>query len=570
MESKHESFLRQAREAFKQGDIDRAKSLLAPILIENPRHQEAALLFAECYGGEKRIELLVKAKEIDPESGFGKQAEHLIWKLSDELLETPKQPVSIGNTSKSDDEETDHRIVISEGVVIGGRFEIKERIKPGMYGTAWLAWDTKLEQFCVVKQLHEDGNGTTNTLKQEVRTLAQLSVPGHASIPKIFDTLAEESCLVMQYIDGKDLTAIEDISEGEALHDMRDMAGALVYMTNHKDGPKQHRDISPSNIVRAKTGMLDRIRNGWRPYIWLVDFGISAFPEGPGGAHQFRAPELKKGIKNDPRSDVYSLGTTFQWVLDKTGRLKKISSEFRKIIEAAAEHDLEKRLRPEFLFSSLDQLIALRRARQHFYGLLIVFAIAILTLLAVALPLVGRLQNDLVRARQTIDGQTVNLERIDRELQIKTTELNNTDAKLRQANADLEKAQSDLAAIERELTDTLDRKIGIGDVKEGELIGTWDADNWIFKDNRTSITVEITPTGVNKLVPTLFFIDPDKPFDVPNSDGNPSSGIDDIRFADSTNGTYKYEIKQLTPGKTYIIRVTVEDLSRGRYTIVVK
>jgi len=365
----------------------------------------------------------------------------------------------------------------------------------------------------------------------------------------------------MQYIDGTDLRTVKYASESEALHDMRDIAGALVYMTNHKDGPVSHKDIWPANIVRAKTSIADRMRNGWRPYIWMVDFGTSGKSNGH-GAPLFRAPEVDREIKNDPRSDVYSLARTFTWALDQSPSIKKTSPEFRRIVKAASEENLEKRPYPELLFTSLDQLIALRRAQQHFIGLLIVFAIAILSTLAVALPIVSRLQGRLGQAGQTITSQTVSLREIGEQLQGKSDELNKTNIDLGNANAELDRVNAELA-------DALDKKIFINTEEPGELVGIWDADNWLFEnkgDNyRSTIKILVAPGNPNTLRPYIFVLD---------------SGAVIASWVPETQGPapslITFTVQNLKKDKTYIIRVTVGGESiealaeKGKYTLVIK
>src|SRR3989440_6730619 len=85
-----------------------------------------------------------------------------------------------------------------------------------------------------------------------------------------------------------------------------------------------HRDIKPSNI------MLESDPGGCAPIVKVIDYGIAKIlnPEAECGAEQtqtgfigtpaFASPEqfaLSEQMKIDPRSDIYSLGVTFWYLL---------------------------------------------------------------------------------------------------------------------------------------------------------------------------------------------------------------------------------------------------------------
>lgn len=155
-------------------------------------------------------------------------------------------------------------------------------------------------------------NNTRNQImKKERDALAKIQCP---FIPSIIDFGEEyfdgeyRFYLVESYISGKNLEEIRcPLNEAETLMIILDIAKVLRYL--HTDGLNLvHCDIKPGNII------IDQFNTSY-----LIDFGgcVDAQTTVEWGTNTFAAPEQKSGKAIDVRSDIYSLGITMKYLLEK-------------------------------------------------------------------------------------------------------------------------------------------------------------------------------------------------------------------------------------------------------------
>ena len=159
-----------------------------------------------------------------------------------------------------------------------------------------------------------------------------LSLLKHRNIVQIFDVgLGDDNkyFLVMEYVDGKDLGAIQRGLESRrsrmafdlALHVVAEICEALehAHTARAPDGKPMalvHRDISPSNVLLSRAGEVK-----------LTDFGIAKRAEqeqtGTGGVRgkfAYISPEQARNEHISPRSDVFAVGILL-WELLANRRL---------------------------------------------------------------------------------------------------------------------------------------------------------------------------------------------------------------------------------------------------------
>jgi hypothetical protein len=159
-----------------------------------------------------------------------------------------------------------------------------------------------------------------------------LSLLKHRNIVQIFDVgLGDDGqyFLVMEYVDGKDLGAVQRGIEVRrrrmpfdlALHIGAEICEALEHAHSARapDGKSMslvHRDVSPSNVLLSRAGEVK-----------LTDFGIAKRAEqeqtGSGavrGKFAYISPEQARNEHIDPRSDVFSVGILL-WELITNRRL---------------------------------------------------------------------------------------------------------------------------------------------------------------------------------------------------------------------------------------------------------
>jgi tRNA A-37 threonylcarbamoyl transferase component Bud32 len=167
---------------------------------------------------------------------------------------------------------------LAEGAALGpaGRYLVERSIGRGGFGEAYLVYDRQLSRYCVAKrmalsaQLSERNRQIAlHNFRREAQLLVTLNAPGHPHIPEIYEYLPEQACLVMKYIEGRNLDeALRErggvLPQAEALALVRDICSALVYMHSRQPEPVLHRDIKPSNMLLDNAGR-----------VWLIDFGLS-------------------------------------------------------------------------------------------------------------------------------------------------------------------------------------------------------------------------------------------------------------------------------------------------------
>jgi serine/threonine protein kinase len=205
--------------------------------------------------------------------------------------------------------------------------------------------------------------------RQRIKVLMSLD---HPAIPKVLDSLIIEDriCLVMEFVDGKDLEDILSETSGHLpvrrVYDWAvDLCHVLDYLHKHEPGPVVFRDLKPSNVMIDRA---DRLR--------LVDYGIAGvfarnevYP--PFGTDGYAAPEQYNGHVT-PAVDIYALGATLHHLLTKRDPRLDAPFTFDKhrieIINPAVPWQLEDIVMralafdPEDRFSSAAQMLeALRK-----------------------------------------------------------------------------------------------------------------------------------------------------------------------------------------------------------------
>ncbi len=201
------------------------------------------------------------------------------------------------------------------------RFIILERIAEGAMGLIFKAWDPELTRTVAIKVIQfypgmeeYKQEEYRKRFKREAQSAGRLN---HPNILTIYERGEYKGSpyIVMEYIEGTNLDELRKIHGtipfAQAIKYGREIADALDYA--HSKGVV-HRDVKPSNILIDKN---DSVK--------VVDFGIAKLmdsdltqPYQILGSPSYMSPEQIMGGPIDGRSDVFSTGIVFYYIL--TGR----------------------------------------------------------------------------------------------------------------------------------------------------------------------------------------------------------------------------------------------------------
>ncbi len=189
-----------------------------------------------------------------------------------------------------------------------GKYKILSTIGSGGFGTVYLAEDTWIDKKVALKVPHKQGVDFGELLR-EPRLLASLN---HPNIVTILTAEKQENVffIVMEFVPGETLETI--IARDGAL----DLPRALDYTCQicnavdhaHRQGVL-HRDLRPSNVLVADSGMLKVADFGTSRFLEIAAHGTTVI-----GSPPYMAPEQFQG-KAVFASDIYSLGVTMYQML---------------------------------------------------------------------------------------------------------------------------------------------------------------------------------------------------------------------------------------------------------------
>jgi serine/threonine protein kinase len=201
-------------------------------------------------------------------------------------------------------------MTLERGTLLHKRYRIVEILGQGGMGSVYRAVDENLGVEIALKENLFTTDEYARQFRLEAVILANLR---HPNLPRVSDHFVvgdQGQYLVMDFIDGEDLRQrmerVGTISEEEAIMVGAAMCDALAYLHTRKP-PILHRDIKPGNVKITPDG-----------HIFLVDFGLAKVVQGTQatttGARAmtpgYSPPEQYGTARTDPRTDVYSLGST--------------------------------------------------------------------------------------------------------------------------------------------------------------------------------------------------------------------------------------------------------------------
>lgn len=202
-----------------------------------------------------------------------------------------------------------------KGRILADRYELKELIGQGGMADVYLAYDDILKREVAVKILRSSLTGDPIYITRFYREARAAAALCHRNIVEIYDVGEEDDLyyIVMEYVRGQTLKEL--INKRGALHYVEavDIMKQVVSATAlaHSMGIV-HRDLKPQNILVTDSGIVK-----------IADFGIASIQslsqvtqtDTIMGSLHYLAPEIARGEKATPQSDIYALGVVFYELL---------------------------------------------------------------------------------------------------------------------------------------------------------------------------------------------------------------------------------------------------------------
>ena len=208
-------------------------------------------------------------------------------------------------------------------------------------GNSYIVLDKLNKRKYILKQLKRFDENIYVTLKD-------MKIDGVPQIYEIYhlDSDGEDSLVIIEeYIKGVTLTSYieeNDVTEEKLVSIIIKLTDILDKLHNLKP-PVIHRDIKPDNIILSDIGKT-----------YLIDFNISRNYTGIKskdtvimGTAGFAAPEQFGFGESDARTDIYGLGATVKYIID---RCEIKSERLRKLVESATK------LSPDDRFQNVDEV----------------------------------------------------------------------------------------------------------------------------------------------------------------------------------------------------------------------
>ena len=203
-----------------------------------------------------------------------------------------------------------------------GQYLLVDRLGEGGMGEVFKARHRRMERdvaLKVIRKKHLDSTDAIRRFEREIQAAAQLA---HENIVMAYDADKAEDrhFFAMEFVDGSNLTRlVKDKGPLPVVQACDCIRQTALGLQHAFERGMVHRDIKPSNLLLNKGGVVK-----------ILDMGLARLYESPSGEVEsritqeglvigtpdFLSPEQARNARTaDIRSDIYSLGCTFYFLL---------------------------------------------------------------------------------------------------------------------------------------------------------------------------------------------------------------------------------------------------------------
>jgi serine/threonine protein kinase len=217
-----------------------------------------------------------------------------------------------------------------------GRYRIVDRIGKGAMGVVYSAYDDAQARDVALKVMMADLEGDPETRERFSREANVAGRLQHRNLISVYDMGEEDGRLfmVMELLKGDTLNGFLKRSAGLPLETSLDLMAQMCegLAVAHVHGIF-HRDVKPGNIFIQSDGSLK-----------ILDFGVARLADSNMtasgfivGTPDFMSPEQARGREIDHRSDIFSTGAVFYYML--SGRKPFAAADLPAVLHKVEAED---------------------------------------------------------------------------------------------------------------------------------------------------------------------------------------------------------------------------------------
>ncbi|MDB5308055.1 MAG: serine/threonine protein kinase [Gemmataceae bacterium] len=204
-----------------------------------------------------------------------------------------------------------------------GKYKVLEKIGSGGMGTVFLCEHKLMRRRVAIKVLPTAKAADEASLGRFYREARAVAAVDHPNIVRAYDIDQDENLhfLVMEYVDGTNLQdLVKKVGPLDVVRACHYIYASAVGLQHAHEIGLVHRDIKPGNILIDRSGVVKILDMGLARFFHDTEDHLTRkYDETILGTADYLSPEQAEDSHTvDIRTDIYSLGATFYYLLTGT------------------------------------------------------------------------------------------------------------------------------------------------------------------------------------------------------------------------------------------------------------